>query len=565
MQREVAHRLAVLLLGGLATALYPLPALGQNDLSAESVQAVEDVFADIDGAGPGCAVGVVADQNLTYAGGFGLANLDYGIPITPRSNFYLGSVGKQFTAAAVVHAVRGGHLSLDDPIQRWVPEVPEYDRPVTVRNLIHHTSGLRDYLGLWDLSGRRLADVHTEEEVLALIGRQLEPNFPAGDEYLYSNTGYFLLSVIVDRATGKSLRAYATTELLEPLGMTRTRIHDNHLEVMDGRAVAYEATGGEYRLAHPWNFDKVGSGGVYSSIEDLVHWDRNYYTEEVGGPGFTEQLRERGVLSNGSTIPYAFGLRHGEYRGLATVGHGGSLAGFRAHLLRFPEERTTVIVLCNFPTSNPERRAQRVADVILEGRLEEGIETEERTRAPDTAVAESLTPEQLDAFVGHWRASMGIEVEIQRVDDRLVFIQDGRRSPLIVLEENVLRLELADITMTVSDPVEGKFHFMSVIQRGQEFTAERFEPAGGILDIAPLIGAYYSEELDVTYRLVDSDPGMMLELPPDRRTRAFLGDDDRIRARTLILEVRRQDGQVLGFTINAGRVRGIFFERLPEG
>lgn len=176
--------------------------------ASEDAAAIDEVFADIEPDAPGCAVGVVADQSLAYAKGYGLANLDWGLPITPSSNFYLGSVSKQFTAAAVAHAVREGHLSLDDPIQKWLPEIPEYEQTTTVRHLVHHTSGLRDYLGLWSLSGRRLEDIHSDEETLELVARQKNANFPAGDEYLYSNTGYFLLSVVIERATGKSLREY---------------------------------------------------------------------------------------------------------------------------------------------------------------------------------------------------------------------------------------------------------------------------------------------------------------------------------------------------------------------
>jgi CubicO group peptidase (beta-lactamase class C family) len=557
------------LIAAVAAMTLPARAAAQQ-LPPESIRAIDAVFADIDADAPGCAAGVVADGELVYADGHGLANLDYGLPITARSNFYLGSIGKQFTAAAVALAADQGHLSLDDPVQKWIPAIPEYERPVTVRHLIHHTSGLRDYLGLMSLAGRRLEDVNTVDDVLDLIARQRAPNFPAGDEYLYSNTGYFLLAEIVKRATGRPLSQYAREELLEPLGMTRTRVHDDRRAIIPDRVVGYERDDGEYVMDHVWNFDQIGSGGVYSSIEELAHWDRNYYTEEVGGPGFTERLRERGVLTDGSAIAYAFGLSHGEYRGLETIGHGGSLAGFRSQLVRFPEERTTVVVLCNFPTSDPAGRARSIADVVLADRLEAVADAPEEDDAGDdeaalatdeeTAVAD-LASDQLDAFTGHWRASIGAEVEIRRVGDGLVFVQGSNQAPLEALSDSVLRLEMADITMTMSRMADGRYDFMDVVQRGRAFTAERFDPETDDVDYTPYVGAYHSAELDATYTLTLTDRGLEIENPLGSTTRAYVAANGSLRVGGLTLEPRWEDGAMVGFTIDAGRVRGIYFER----
>jgi CubicO group peptidase (beta-lactamase class C family) len=565
----MSHRLPFgVFCAAVSLALLPSSLLAQSFDPA----AVDAVFSDIEGPVPGCAVGVVQDQDLIHANGFGMANLDYGLPITPRSNFYLGSVGKQFTAGAVAHAARAGHLSLDDPIQRWLPQIPEYERPVTVRHLVHHTSGIRDYLGLWSLSGRRTEDVHTIDETLDLIARQQNPNFPAGDQYLYSNSGYFLLSEILQRATGMSLRSYMEKHFLEPLGMERSRFNDNRTEVMDQRVVGYQTAGDGYRMNHPWNFEMVGSGGMYSNIEDLAHWDRNWYTEEVGGPGFSEQLSERGVLADGEEISYAFGLTHGEYRGLQTIGHGGSLAGFRAQLTRFPQQETTVLVLCSFPTSNPGARALRVADVVLapelapvvaDGDEAQGGDAEADGTDPATASVE-LSEAQLGAFVGHWRASMGIEVEIVREGDRLVFLQAGRRSPVLVLAPDRLRLPASDVDMRLLDLQAGKFQSMSVTQGPQEFTAVRFDPVDTAGDHRDLHGEYHSVELDVTWVLFEQDGRLALRRPPGRSTGVSQMREDLFATDGVALRIDRGADGVRGFTIDAGRVQGIYFTRVPE-
>lgn len=560
--RTLARTLATAsLIASTGTAL--LGAVSTPAARAQQVDeaAIDALFDDIDPDGPGCAVGVVRDQTLAHAEGYGLANLDYGLPITPTSTFYLGSVSKQFTAAAIAHAARAGHLSLDDPIRKWLPELPEYRRPVTVRHLLHHTSGVRDYLGLWNLSGWRVDDVHSDEETLELLARQQAGNFPAGEEYLYSNGGYFLLSELIERATDLTLREYLHEHFFEPLGMERSHFGDDRVEVIDERVIGYRATDDGYEMFHPWNYDKVGAGGMYSSIEDLARWDRNWYTEEVGGPGFTEQLRERGVLSDGTAIDYAFGLSHGEYRGLETVAHGGALAGFRTHLMRFPTERTTVLVLCNFPTSDPGSRAERVADVVLAPELAPVAAEEDETESVPEAV--ELTGEELDAIAGHWRASMGIEVEIVREGSELFFIQSGNRSPVLIAAPDRILLTRSDVDMRLESLVDGRWQSMSVTQRGNAFTAERIAPGDGPADYGDLQGAYYSEELDVTYTIFMEDGQLMLETPPDRSSELRNMGEDRFVTpfSTLLLFERDEGGAVTGFTIDAGRVRGIAFER----
>ena len=531
--------------------------LGGQELQTDQVDAV---FADIPADGPGCAVGVVRAGELEYGKGYGMANLDYGLPITTTSNFYLGSIGKQFTAAAIAHAARAGHLSLDEPIQTWLPDMPEYERPITVRHLVHHVSGIRDYLTLQSLAGKNLEDISTVDDVLELIMRQKAGNFPAGDEYLYSNSGYFLLSEIVQRATGSTLRDYMQEHFLGPLGMERSRFHDDRQEIMDGRVVGYRQTDDGYRLMHPWNFDKVGSGGMYSSIEELAAWDRNYYTEEVGGEGFTEQLRERGQLTDGTELDYAFGLSHGEYRGLPTISHGGALAGFRADLLRFPEQEATMLVLCNFPTSNPGDRARKVADIVLSSDLEPA-----RAAEQDEAEAAPLTSDELDAFVGHWRASMGIEVEIVREEDRLIFIQNGNRADLVTAAADRVLLPAADIVMQFNDPVDGRFHHMDVTQAGREFTAQRIVPgeSAGSVATDDLEGSYYSVELDVTYRVAAHEEGIRVGMGPERERTLRDTGEDRWAGQGLVVEFEREEGSVRGFTLDAGRARGIYFERRP--
>lgn len=383
---------------------------------------------------PGCAVGVNGADSLRFARGYGSANLDYGIPITPQSVFYLASVSKQFTAAAVLLAAEQGHLSLDDDIRKWLPELRAYEAPITVRHLVHHTSGLRDYLTLLPLAGRPYENVLGDRELLELIARQNALNFRPGAEFLYSNTGYVLLAEIVERATGKSLAAYADEQIFRPLGMRNTHFHDDAGIVVPGRVIGYARDSSAFRINHLFSFDKVGDGGLYSTIDDLARWDRAMQNGALGGEGFSTRLLQRGVLSSGDTLPYAFGVVHGEYRGLTTVGHGGALAGFRTMLLRFPEERTTVLVLCNDGSANPTLLARRVAEVVIGERMSPAAEQAPRRPVAANREAQStngLPSTRLEDYTGTFAsAELGTTYLLEVRDSALTIVRPDRMVPL---------------------------------------------------------------------------------------------------------------------------------------
>jgi CubicO group peptidase (beta-lactamase class C family) len=438
-----------------ATALQLVVVLAPMHAQAQTVAPdprIDAIFAEWDRPGsPGCALSVLDDGRAVYTRGYGSANLDYDTPITSRTVFYLASVSKQFTAAAVALAAEQGHLSLDDDARSWFPELPDYGATIRVRHLVHHTSGLRDYLALMSLAGMPYGNVWTDGEILDLIARQRGLNFAPGEEYLYSNSGYFLLSELVRRATGKSLREYTTRELFEPLGMRTTWFHDDAGQIVKDRAVAYAPDGDGFRISHLFNFDKVGSGGLYSTVEDLARWDANAYGSRIGGPAFLETLHTRGVLSSGDTLSYAFGLQLGEYRGLPTVEHGGTMMGFRTVQLRFPEERTSVVVLCNLGTIDPSELARAVADVVLADRLGPTPVLAEQDDAPtagEAAPAGRPAAEPV-AYAGRYFSDeLGVEYEIEAEGDRLLLVRP-RTVPaeLVPSGEDTFRLESAGWTV----------------------------------------------------------------------------------------------------------------------
>lgn len=322
---------------------------------------------------PGCAVGVFQDGKIVYERGYGMADLEHDIPITPASVFYVGSVSKQFTAMAAALAIQQGHLSADDPIRKYLPELPAYADAIRIRDLVHHTSGLRDYNTLLSIAGRRGDEAYDNPTVLRMTARQKALNFDPGSEYLYSNTGYTLLATVVERATKTPFAAYAHEQIFRPLGMTVSHFHTDSGRLVKGRANAYAVGQSGTRLDTPSN-ERAGAGGVFTSIRDLLHWDENFYTGRVGGKDLIEQVQTPGTLKNGEPLTYAWGLQVGNYRGARIVEHSGSLGGYRAHLTRYPGHHTSFAALCNLAI-NPGALLRQVADVVLADKLKEGRRT----------------------------------------------------------------------------------------------------------------------------------------------------------------------------------------------
>jgi CubicO group peptidase (beta-lactamase class C family) len=326
---------------------------------------LDSIFAHFDAATPGCALGVFRDGRVEYARGYGLASLEHGVPITPASVFHVASVSKHFTVTAIALLAEDGRLSLDDDIRRHLPEMHDFGTPITIRHLIHHTSGLRDQWDLLSMAGWRGGDPKSMDDVLWLAARQRELNFPPGDRYLYSNTGYTLLAIIVERVSGQPLRAFAAERIFAPLGMNATVFLDEHTDVIPRRTSAYVRRGaGAFRVSMPI-YDNVGATSLNTTIEDLARWDRNFYEPVVGGQSLLGILHRRGVLNSGDTISYAGALMIGELGGFRMVEHGGADAGYRAQFLRLPDARLSVAVLCNISDANPGVLARAAAMTAL--------------------------------------------------------------------------------------------------------------------------------------------------------------------------------------------------------
>ncbi len=432
----------------LAGILSAAPAWAE-DFPARQVDAIFAEWNRTDS--PGCSLAIASGGDTAYTKGYGMASLEHGAPIRPDTVFYAGSVSKQFVAFSVALLAEEGKLSLDDDVRRWVPELPDYGQRITLRHLLHHTSGLRDYLGLWALSGRNTLDSIPADHALDLIVRQRDLNFAPGSEYSYSNSGYLLLALVAERAAGTSLREFAADRIFRPLGMASSHFHDDDAHVVPRRAEGYARAGNGGWESRAMRFALVGSGGLYTTVEDLIRWDGNSYANRLGSgvQSLIETVLTPGRLADGEALPYALGVVVGSHRGLETVRHGGALGGYRSHLVRFPGERFSVAVMCNLSDVDPGSLADQVADLLLGERMEP-LPAPGLPGDPEASIPEPPGGD-LSGFAGEYYceeldAVYRLSVQENRLHVRAGFspVRTLRRSGDLAFEAGFLTLEFQD-------------------------------------------------------------------------------------------------------------------------
>jgi len=525
-------------------------------------KAVDAVFAKWDNqASPGAAVGIFKDGKIVYARGYGMANLEYDLPNNENSVFRIGSTSKQFTAACIVMLSEQGKLSLDDRLGAFFSDLPDHMKSITVKQLLHHTSGVRDYLMLSYLKGLGDEDYYTDDDVMKWLSAQKALNFKPGDEHLYSNSGYWLLGQIVKQVAGMDMATYAEKALFKPLGMRNTHFHNNHKQVVKNRASGYAPSSeeGVYEISMT-NLDMIGDGGIFTTINDIKIWDDAYYQSNVLPASFWKTMTEVGVLNSGEALDYAAGLLIGEYKGLKTVSHGGAFVGFRAELLRFPEHKFSVAVFANRSDANPTKMAYQVADIYLEQAFKPVKESDKKSTQANTE--QKLTHQQI---VGQYEVETGIVLDITDVDGRLHGFQmwNQKEYALVAVSDNsnTYHIDGDDaIKFTFTEVKDNQSQLMTVSQAGGDSLWKRVKAVDvSTVDINDFVGNYYSEELYVNYQLSVSGGKIYLKVDNNTPILVSVAAPDTLTLRSMLANFYRQDGQVKGFHLDAGRVKNIEF------
>jgi CubicO group peptidase (beta-lactamase class C family) len=507
---------------------------------------------------PGCALGVLRDGELVYARGYGMADLEHDVPISAESIFHVASVSKQFTACAVALLAEDGKLSLDDDIRTFLPELPDYGDTITLRHLIHHTSGLRDQWDLLALAGWREHDVKTNGDVLALAIRQRALNFRPGDEYLYCNTGYTFLGLVVERVTGQSLRAFTEERLFRPLEMSHTHFHDDHTMIVKDRAYAYVPRDeGGFRVGIP-AFDTVGATSLFTTVGDLARWVHGFWESRRISAALVEQMLTPGRLNDGEVLPYAFGVIGVAYRGTRIVEHSGGDAGYRSHFLWFPEQRFAVAVLGNLGTLSPSALARQVADIYLMDHLTPVM-------SPRETVA--VSPSDLARWAGLYEDQKTGDFRRLEVANGQLTNVLSRRFELEPLGPGHFRIAPMSAEVVFVTDADGVTE-LRVSTEGRHLGTYLRVPAAAPsrADLATYVGRYRSDEVEAEYLIdVRGDGLIWRRLRSDDTplvptvTDAFSTDSG-----TRFRFQRDTRGIVDRITVSTDRVRGVAFRKLPS-
>jgi CubicO group peptidase (beta-lactamase class C family) len=486
-----------------------------------------------------------------------MANLEAGTPWTLGTLSESGSVAKQFTATAIVLLARDGVLSLDDDISRWIPEVRGLGRKITIRHLLTHTSGLPDRYTLHEVQGRAAGETdHTMAEVLDVVAHLRELNFDPGEDYLYSNTGYIVAATIVERASGKSLEAFTDARIFQPLGMTSTRWREDHRAVVPGRAAAYSGTMARgFRNDHPFT-RVIGSGGLLTTVDDFLKWQDALLAGGEPWGAVRDSLEHTGRLNDGTELTYGFGVNVDRWRGVRRVSHTGSTGGYRAALARFPEQQTTVALLCNLGSIEPGGVAQRVATIVL-GNALAPVEPEPQAIAMDSAA--------LGELAGAYHAPRTEEVMVLWVRNGQLVDSTENNAALIPLARDKLKYRGSRRTLTSVPGTPARLRLEAPNARTVEYLAMP-RPKPDAATLAGYAGDYQSPELDVTYHLVVRSDTLRIARgwQPPIALRPLYKDGFVAGEQGLIRFLRDGRARVTGFVLWAGRVRHLRFERVGK-
>jgi len=455
---------------------------------------INALFSSFNQAGsPGCALGIFRGGEVIHSQGYGLANLEHNVTITPSTTFYIASMAKQFTGLAIAMLASEGKLDLDADIRAILPYVPDFGHTITARHLLHHTSGLRSDIFLLILAGWRVEDVIRQEDIVNFVRDQRELDFVPGEEFSYCGTGYSLLAEIVSEVSGQPFAEYCSQHIFHPLGMETTHVADDPIALVPGKANAYLSVGeGKYKNA-VLTISILGGTGIYSTIEDLARWDANFETHQVGDQAAWDLMSTPGQLNSGESIPYGFGLIVDTYQGKTTFHHGGDSAGVHCYFLRFPEESLSVVVLGNASTVKASNLAFAVADLVLDTDQVSATDSPQAT-APEAA---KISAEQIAARASrYYDARTGAFVDLL-FDEGILSVYGYELAP--ISDDEYFLKEHPSIRIEFSTSEDG--NTQASVDFGTGLTTyqkvESVEPSSE--ELSAYNGSYHSGELDVTW------------------------------------------------------------------
>jgi CubicO group peptidase (beta-lactamase class C family) len=528
---------------------------------------IDEIFANWDTkTTPGAAVAVVKDNKIIFKKGYGLANLEYDIPVSPSTVFHIASVSKQFTVFAALLLEKQGKLSLDDDIRKYIPEMPDFGKIIILRHLASHTSGLRDQWNLLVMAGWRMDDVITKEHILKIVSKQKELNYNPGEEYVYCNTGFTLLAETVARVSGMSFAEFTQKNIFEPLKMKSTLFYDDHEKIVKNRAYSYNQDSTGYKKS-VLSYANAGATSLFTTVEDLSLWAMNFSALKVGDTSIISKMNTPAILNNGKTFGGALGQFVGTYKGLNEISHGGADAGYRTFLTRFPDEKLSVIVFSNDGAFNSGSIAHKVADIFLKDKIKEEPKKEE-ARTEKKAGDIVLDQKILDLYLGDFELVPGFVINISSENGKLFGQATGQpRFTLFPSADHEFTIKEVSAKVVFVPSEDGKVNLLKLHQGGNIMDAKRMQAFDKTkVNLSDYEGHFYSDELTTGYHFAVKDDKLVVTHAKQMDFNLSPSKKDFFNGSTWFFGqvefVRDAEGKINGCKVTNGRVRNLHFRKI---
>ena len=508
--------------------------------------------------GPGCAVAVIKDGSVIFKKGYGIGNLEYDIPITPATIFDIASVSKQFTGMAISTLIQEGKITLDDDIHKYLPEVPQFGKRITIRHLIHHISGIRDWPQTLNVAGWRWDEVFSFADIMRMVKYQKELDFEPGTRFSYSNTGYNLLASLVEKLSGLSFREWTDLHIFKPLEMNSSHFLDDYTKIIKNLAYSYSSRDAGFGKI-PGALTAYGSSSLFTSVDDLCKWVIHFQIAIAAKDSVYLRMLDDGVLTSGEKVHYGYGLGLGEDRGLTTISHTGGWAGYRTIIMNYPEEKLSFIILSNAGDFDPQMYSSAMATLFLKNKFKAEVTVKENIQGFPSV---KVNPAILRKYTGTYQLGPGWAVTITLENDRLMTQANGEdKFPTDAKSDSTFWVEAYGSSMTFVKDSSGKVNLLKY-RSIQAKKIVPWKPDLGLLN--QYIGTYYSEELATEYKIDLSKGNLSIH-------HMRLGDFNLLADPTkedqfsipigMFAFFKDEHGKIAGFRLSGGRVKNIRFDK----
>jgi CubicO group peptidase (beta-lactamase class C family) len=513
---------------------------------------------------PGCTIGIVMGDKLIYSKGYGMANLEYGIPNKPETIFHMASISKQFTAWSIILLARQGKLQLDDDIHKYLPWFPDLKEKITIRNLLNHTSGIRDQWQLLAISSTRLDDVITQDHIIKILSKQQALNFKPGEKYSYSNSGFTMLAEIVKSVSGQTLRKFTDSAIFKPLGMKDTHFHDDYTEIEKNRSYSYNQTDSIHFTNAVLSYSVAGATSLFTNINDMSKWAMNFYNHKTGDQQDVDMLTKKGKLNTGKELTYACGIAVDTHKGWRQYSHGGADAGYRTYLSVFPDLKMSFIVFSNLGDFNTGSKAYEMADLFIKDTTKKEAA---KKVSSDSTMAILKNPSAINKFVGYYIGEDGLPFNFDIIKGKFYYHIDDESNFLIPDSKDSFSIFVApDIKFAFS--IKAKDTLVDLIEPDEVYHLKKYIRDTLATDkiLNKYTGTYYCPELDCKYGIALKAHQLMLTNAKYNDTKLTLVNSNHLTSDywwiNHLMILKDSKDVITGFEVNSGRIMHLRFNKI---